>query len=165
MNKVIMIAVVTAIAAAGAGFFGGMKYTQSKNPGGSFFANGGFGNMTQEQRQQFMQQRDGRRQGGQGGFASGEIIAKDDKSITIKLSDGGSKIVLLSDSTQIGQFASGTTSDLALGKTVTISGTANQDGSVTAQMIQIRPQGQFTPDAHNPQTGSGDQPQAAPAQN
>ncbi len=71
-------------------------------------------------------------------FVSGEIISKDDKSITLKTRDGGSKIVYFSESTEIGKTIKGSSVDLENGKNVVISGKANQNGSFTAQNIQIR---------------------------
>lgn len=147
MNKNIIIPVVVGIAMAGAGFFGGMQFQKSKaiNPQN-------FANLTPEQRQQMFQGRGGQmgggfaggranggQPGGAGAFTAGEIINKDDKSITVKMPDGGSKIVFYSNTTAVGKTAQGTASDLAVGGQVTITGSANSDGSVTAQNIQIRP--------------------------
>lgn len=111
-------------------FWGGMLYGQSKNKFG-----------------QFPGQNQGvsiraNRQGG-AGFNSGEILSKDDKSITIKLPTGGSKIILFSSATEIGKFTTGILDDLQVGKNVMVQGQTNQDGSITAQSIQIRPAGQI----------------------
>ncbi len=103
--------------------------------------------MTPEQRQQFtanagagLRGGDGQRLGGAGaGLVSGEIISKDDTSITIKMRSGGSKIVFYSSTTEIGKFTRGSLADLNIGETVTATGSTNSDGSVTAQSIQMRP--------------------------
>lgn len=74
-----------------------------------------------------------------GGFVAGELILKDDKSITVKMRDGGSKIVYFSDSTTIGKAVDGASSDLAIGQQVMVNGKSSPDGSLSAQNIQIRP--------------------------
>lgn len=139
MNKLIAIVIATAVVVGGGAFYGGMKYAQStrqnfarRNLGGQELgANAGAG---------FRGGAGGsQRGGGAGGFTAWEIIAKDDKSITVKLQDGGSKIVFLSDSTEITKSAAGALSDLEIGKNISVNGTANSDGSVTAQTIQLFP--------------------------
>ncbi|KKS39844.1 MAG: hypothetical protein UV04_C0035G0003 [Candidatus Gottesmanbacteria bacterium GW2011_GWA2_42_16] len=149
MNKLIAIVIATAVVVGGGAFYGGMKYAQSKAPQGRLsqadFQN--LQNFSPEERQQRLQElganaggfRGGQRGGNAGGFTTGEIISKDDKSVTVKLRDGGSKIVFLSDSTEITKSAAGTLSDLEVGKNISVNGTANSDGSITAQSIQLRP--------------------------
>ena len=91
---------------------------------------------------------------GGGGFVSGSIIAEDSNSITVKLADGSTKIVLYSGSTTINVSQTGTASDLAVGKDVTVTGTANSDGSVTATRIQMGTLGGFNGGPPGPaQTG------------
>ncbi|MDP3993584.1 MAG: DUF5666 domain-containing protein [bacterium] len=154
MNKLIAIVIATAVVVGGGAFFGGMKYAESKSPRGrasqADFQN--LQNLSPEERQQRLQElgvNAGGRvifggSGGQGGqrggsgFVAGEIISKDDKSITIKLADGGSKIVFFSDSTEVAKSASGTLNDLEVGKNVSVNGATNSDGSMSAQNIQIR---------------------------
>src|SRR3989344_1374661 len=111
-SKLIAIVIATVVVVGGGAFFGGMKYAESKAPQGRLsqadFQN--LQNLSPEERQQRLQElganaggfrgsMGGNRIGGGGGFTAGEIIAKDDKSVTVKLQNGGSKIVFLSDST------------------------------------------------------------------
>ncbi|MDP2704616.1 MAG: DUF5666 domain-containing protein [bacterium] len=152
MNKLIVIVIAVAVVVGGGAFFGGMKYAESKSPASRFsqadFQN--LQNLSPEERQQRLQELGanagagfrggtGGGQRGGGGFTTGEIISKDDKSVTVKLQNGGSKIVFLSDSTEITKSTSGSINDLEVGKNISVNGTANSDGSVTAQSIQLRP--------------------------
>lgn len=85
------------------------------------------------------------RQNGQGRFGGGvrpvmgEIISYDDKSISVKLQDGGSKIVLLTALTLLTISAEASKSDLITGVRVLATGAENSDGSVTASNIQLNP--------------------------
>lgn len=92
--------------------------------------------------------------GGQagGGFVNGEILSKDANSLTIKLNDGGSKLVFLSNKTTINKMATGTPSDLEVGKNVMVTGSAGNDGNVTAEAIQLRPA--FAPGDRQVPTGA-----------
>src|SRR4051812_3713367 len=99
MKRRISILVVALVIAGGI-FFGGMKYGQAQTQTGR---NGN----------QFMRGQAGAgamfggrgAQGGtmrlNGGVVAGEILSKDATSITVKLPDGGSKIVFTSASTTV----------------------------------------------------------------
>lgn len=120
---------VTAVVIGGVAFYGGMKYAGAKS-----------GNIQANTADTFGQGRGNQGLGGVNGrFTAGQIIAKDTQSITIKMRDGSTKIVLFGGSTEISKFAAGTSNDLSVGQNVSIQGSANQDGSVTASTIQVRP--------------------------
>lgn len=146
VKKIIPLIIIVAVVVGGGAFFAGMKYGQSKAPRGFSQADlQGMRDLSPAERQQRLQQMgggSGRMAGGQigSGSANGEIIAKDEKSITVKLRDGGSKIVFFASSTEVGKFMDGTSNDLEIGKTVVVNGTAGQDGSIIAKSIQLRPE-------------------------
>ncbi|MDD5438287.1 MAG: DUF5666 domain-containing protein [Patescibacteria group bacterium] len=75
------------------------------------------------------------------GLVSGELIKMDNGSMSIKLRDGSSKLVLTTPSTEAVKMASTTLDTLKVGENVIVSGTANADGSLTAQTVQVRPPG------------------------
>lgn len=137
MKKIlsIIIAIIVIVLIGGATFYGGIKYAQSKALGKS-----NQGNLQNVRQMGGANAGAGFRNAGSGssGFASGEIISKDNNSVTIKLQDGGSKIIFYSGTTEIDKFVQGTLSDLEIGKTVIVNGIANQDGSITSQSIQLR---------------------------
>lgn len=134
MDKNKIIPGLLIIVVAGGSFFGGMKYQESKSP------NQSAGNITGRPGGGQFPQRNGSGNRAGGRATNGEIISADDKSITVKLTDGSSKIVLLSDKTQINKATTGSKSDLVTGSRVMVFGSDNTDGSVTAQNIQLNPQ-------------------------
>ncbi len=72
---------------------------------------------------------------------AGEVLSKDGVMMTVKLRDGGSRIVFYSTSTGVMRTASGTISDVTVGDQVFITGTQHADGSVTAESVQLRGEG------------------------
>lgn len=129
MKKNILI--IVSIIAVGAGsFYAGMAYSKKGN----------MANRPNFSNERLTADVSGQRMARNGaGILSGEIISKDDKSIIIKLRDGGSKIVFFTDNTNISKSTEGSLEDLGEGTEITVSGDSNQDGSVSAQSIQIRP--------------------------
>lgn len=80
---------------------------------------------------------------GQGRPVVGEIIAKDEKSITVKMQDGSTKIVLIAGSTTVSKTSDASTNDLTVGQRVGVFGMQNSDGSLSAQNIQLNPMFRF----------------------
>ncbi len=141
MKKIILILIVLVLVGGGA-FYGGMKYGQSKSPFGDF-SRQNFQNLSSEEHQQLSQgnvgktlQRGVGREAG-AGLLNGEVIDKDEQSLTLKISDGGSKIIFFSDSTQISKMVNGLIDDIEIGKQIMVGGEQNPDGSYTAKTIQL----------------------------
>lgn len=130
-TKNIIICVTVLIAVTGTSFYAGVIF--SKNNKTSRFNAQGFGNGNISENTSFNKQANTNSN-------FGEIIAKDEKSITIKLSSGGSKIILFSESTQINKLSRISVQDLELGENIMVQGTVNSDGSVSAKTIQTSPQ-------------------------
>lgn len=126
-NKFIIIGVIVGIIILAGSFYGGLKYGQSKNS----FRGNNFQNIANIQK--------GSPNGNsQNGMANGEIVSKDDKSITVKLSNGGSKIIFLSENTKVSKMTDGSLEDLDIGSSIIVVGISDQDGSIVAQSIQLR---------------------------
>ncbi len=128
-TKLITIIILGIVIIGGVSFYGGIKYSGSKSPfnqrmGESRFAGGDGVNMHGSQ-------------GTETNVVVGEIIAKDDTSITIKLPDGGSRIVFFTQSTVIAKNATTSAADLVIGENVVANGSANADGSTNAETIQL----------------------------
>ncbi len=133
-NQWIITAVLVVVIGVAA-FFGGMQYQKMQRVQGFGGRFGQYGPGAQMMGQG--------RQGGNNTNArpvAGQIISADDKSITVKMQDGSSKIVLLSDSTAITEATSAGKQALTSGKQVVVFGNTNSDGSVTATNVQLNPQ-------------------------
>jgi len=154
-NTMIIVTVVLIIVAAAGGFFGGMMFQKNQTPSLSGVA--GRGNFAG-------------RFGGQAGQNAafrpvrGQVLSMSNTTLTVKMTDGSTKIVVLSSSTAFMQSTKAAVSDVKIGDTVNVVGTSNSDGSVTAQDVQINPpaqggfarpggQGQQAP--AGPTTGAG----------
>jgi Domain of unknown function (DUF5666) len=138
-GKMIAGGIIGILVVGGGGFYAGTKYQASQTPASRF--TGGAGTFAG---------RTGTGRGGAGnGAVFGTVIAKDSNGITVELGGpnatstngtaSGTRIVLVNSSTQVGKMVSGSANDLSVGTSVTILGTPNSDGSLTATSVQIRP--------------------------
>ena len=116
-----LVMLVLMVVVLGGTFYGGMKYGQTSRPK--------------------MGNRPNMNSTADSSFVGGEILSKDDTSITVKLPTGGSKIIFVSNSTQVTKSTSGSLGDLVVGQQVSANGKTNTDGSVTATTISLRPAG------------------------
>lgn len=129
MKPVLFFFIVLVV--GGVAFYGGIQYQKQQSSPGRTFMGG--------------QQGTGRagigmRRIGNGQPISGEIVSKDESSLTVKLGDGSSRIVLFTDKTIFNKTEIVEKIELKSGMKVGIFGTSNADGSVTAQNIQLNPQ-------------------------
>ena len=69
-------------------------------------------------------------------------MARAPGSVARKLTSGGTKNVLYSGSTSVTRSEAGSANDIADGVTVLVTGSTNSDGGVTAERIQVLPEGQ-----------------------
>lgn len=129
-SNIIFISVIAILIVGAGSFYGGIKYANYKNP---------LRNAQQRDLSRFQQTRQGGGNRMRGNMVNGEIIKKDDKSITVKASDGGSRIIYISETTTVNKAVEGSMADIEIGKNIMATGAANSDGSIVAQSIQIRP--------------------------
>jgi hypothetical protein len=128
-NNIVLIIVGALIIGAGS-FYGGMQYQKSQRSVGFVRQSNGA-----------MPGIGGQRSGQTGANrpVNGDIISNDEKSITVKLQDGSSKIILVTSTTSINKAAAATIADLKVGEKVAVFGQTNADGSMTAQNVQLNP--------------------------
>lgn len=134
MPKKFLIIILVAVILAGAGGFFASRSLSEKSGAniGSAFGDHQEGDFSGR----FDSMRDMR---GSSSPLFGEIISQGEGSFTIKLSDGSTRIIFISNSTQITKSIDGTLGDLEIAGQIFISGEENPDGSYTAKTIQIRP--------------------------
>jgi len=143
-NQKILFLILGFVIIAAAAFFGGMKYQQSKNVvnlSSQFGGNQNFGMMGQgnSNRTGNLNQQGMMRNNSGSRPINGEIINTDDKSITVKMTDGSSKIIFFSDKTTINKASEANKADLKTGEKVMVIGQQNTDGSVIATNISLNP--------------------------
>ena len=122
-NIVILIAVLCLASGFGGGYFFKNYQVEKMRPN--------FGNQINDR------QRNGLGpQTGFGGMVTGEIIAQDEKTITVKIQDGSTKMVIFGDSTMYSKTQTAEKSELSVGNQVRIFGTVNSNGSITARIFR-----------------------------
>ena len=83
--------------------------------------------------------------GGQGEGLIGQIEEIDGDTLIITNVSGQQTRVQITDTTLIEKYASVTVAELEPGEQVTVSGSENEDGSITARSVQVAPAGRFVP--------------------
>lgn len=130
-NQALLMTILVIMVGAGS-FFAGMKYQQGKGFSRIEMQSGGMhGGMIGQRGEGEDRRRNGP------GMITGEIISKDETSITVKQADDSTKIVLFSESAGVHKAVDGTIEDLKTGERVMVFGQENPDGSITANSIQI----------------------------
>lgn len=132
MKKIILVLAVI-IAVGSLSFFGGFEYGKGK----AVFS-------PETMRQRFQAGADNVQffQRGSENMLTGEILSQDEGSLTLKMRDGGSKIVFFPADIPVNRVETKTTTssaaELLAGQTIIVTGTANEDGSFKAENIQLR---------------------------
>lgn len=67
----------------------------------------------------------------------GEVLSFEGDILTVKLSNGESKMVLLTEKTAIGKSSVAKKEDIKIGEKLTVIGTDNADGTTTATDIRL----------------------------
>jgi len=125
MKKQIVIILIIAFSTAS--FLAGMFYQKSQTPS--------FRSRTERG---FQSGREGMQSGAN--MVRGEVISIDKNNFVVKLPDESSKIVVLTNNTVINESKKVSSNNLTKGKQVVVFGQTNQDGSVTAESVQLNPQ-------------------------
>lgn len=93
--------------------------------------------------------------GEQGGGLIGQIEEINGDTLIITNFEGQQTRVQVTDTTLIEKYASVTVAELEPGEQVIVSGSENEDGSITARSVQVAPAGRFAPGGPPPASESG----------
>jgi len=139
-THIISMAILIVAVAIGS-FFGGTKYQQNKLISNFRQQMVGGNNLPQGMGRNAINNDSIKNRGQASGFRQnyGDIINIDEKTLTLKMADGSSKIVLLSDTTKINQSITAAKTDLVVGTKIMVNGETNSDGSITSRNIEINP--------------------------
>lgn len=132
MNKPTKIIVILALAAAL--FYGGFAYGASSSSGSAPAGASAFGSA----RSGTKPTANGTGEFSGGSATVGTVVSSDATSITVALKSGGSVVAFYSTSTPITKITAGSPSDMAAGADITVFGTTNSDGSITASSVQLK---------------------------
>ena len=145
-NKKLILPVSLSLVFLIVGFASGVLYQKNQfkntitNRIGQFQTGEGMGRGAGRNNQNGQGSGMGLRNGAGSGAIFGEVTKIDDTSITIKTVDGGSKIILISDSTAFNKSTSVAKTELKVGSQVRVDGTTDTStGSVTGKSIEIDP--------------------------
>jgi len=127
------VAITVGLVLLGVSFYGGMIYGKRVS---SQFGNRIGGQLSGTR---------GGMRGNFGGAVMGQVLSKDATSMTVKMQNGSTRLVLLGEKVQVTKGVVGSSADLVQGTEVSVFGSTNADGSVTAQTVQIRPAGSIAP--------------------
>jgi hypothetical protein len=133
-KQIITSSIITTIIASSIGYYLGTHRvsTQTNIRSGSMMGQGGA-------------MRGGFARGGtSGGIINGDVVSFTDTILTVKSRDGGSRVILFTGTTKVSKSVEGTRADVKDGSKVLIIGSQNSDGSVTAETVQLRPDGTST---------------------
>jgi len=159
MNKTLQIIVglIVLIAVAAGSFYAGTIYAQQQqtanraaqlanrqgqNP--NLNIDNADGNAARNQPGGRLGNQDGGRNAGQGGGGTfGQIDEIDGDTLIVTTRNGNQIKVLVTGTTLIEKYASVSATDLEIGETLVISGSKNEDGSITARSLQVAPAGRM----------------------
>jgi pectate lyase len=132
-KQIIVSSLISIIVAGGIGYYvGSHRVSTASNMRQGMMGQAGLG------------ARGGFARGASGGMVNGSVVSLTDNVLTLKARDGGSRVILFTAGTKVTKSVDGARTDVKDGVNVVILGTQNTDGSITAETVQIRPDGTST---------------------